>query len=179
MKHIPFFAALLVAALLLAGCGSGSGSLTAPVVDAPVTTRSQYGPLQLALTVPKVVYKRGEAVPTTFTITNTSGNTVTSATTLSGVTIEVRQESNLIFFLTDAGGAVIHSETFAPGETKTFKKQWEQTGISGKSVNAGRYEFRAVYITNRVIEVTQEALIPTAEDAKNRLSLPPIKITVR
>jgi hypothetical protein len=89
MKRQPRPPIALIVALsaLLTGCGgAGSGG-----DNGPITTRRQFGALESTLTVPKRTFARGEYVPMTLTVRNTSNQPLEIVTSGSRYYGDVRQ----------------------------------------------------------------------------------------
>ncbi len=145
------------------GGGSNSSART-------LTSTRSYQSLEFTLTA-KSAYARGEAVPFTFTVTNTGTATV-AATIASGgpFSAVVLQGDTLVFSFGNAGGQAIYKYEFVPGETRSKTFTWDQKDSERKQVPPGKYKLRA-FVYSGILDDVQ---VP-----ENSLSSEPVEVTIR
>lgn len=151
LLRVVTLGACLLPSLLLAGCGGGSSSTPAtPVNTGPVTSapRTANG-LQYTLTADKSVYKVGEAVNLTYTLTNVSSQSVSETVGSPGVIVTVMQGSQLVWRTPQppiyGGGGFGTGFGLPPSSSHMYTATWPQTATnSGKQVAAGQYFITAI-----------------------------------
>ncbi len=193
-RFVPLRTAALCACLLssalLTGCGGGSSTPTTSVLpttnaDGSLTSAPRsYNHLQFTLTTNKAVYATGEAVQFTLTITNTGTQAITI--TVYGATTgrQVLQGNTMIFPGPGEGqGAVIHTITYAPGETKTYTDTWAQKNMQNAQVAPGQYCIVNWYKARQIIDpsLSGDQMQQQFSDAQQTTALAayPVQVTVQ
>lgn len=134
---------------LLSGCGDNNADQSG--LGKIVTSSHQNEALQSTLTTQSVV-RLGESVPITFSVKNTSSQTVTIQTTSQNYLMIYKgstvNDNALIWSLPlspdISSPAVLIDVTFTPNEIKTLNDfNWSQKDSSGKQVSAGVYTILA------------------------------------
>jgi hypothetical protein len=158
-----FFLAMILS-LLLSGCGGGD-STTA-------TGNRRFGPLEFALTTTKTTFARGEQVPLTFTVKNTSQRTVTA---IGGGCVDLWRviQGGRDITPPSGCGAAGYMFTFAPGETKTFNDTLDLRDANNNIEPAG-VDVITVWFTAGNINGTDM----TDAQVEHNLAANPIQITV-
>ena len=176
----------------LAGCGGGgSNGSSGLVADAPVTTRSVYGPLEFTLTAPKTVYKRGEQVVMTFTVQNTNADTVVLDffdKDFDGYPIraEVRHDGNTTRSSQAGVLGGFQPVEMPPGAVFTYPIAWLQNDDKGNQVSAGKYTVRVRYSVFHVrlgSLANPQAIQPTeylsSQEIDKIVGPEPVEVTIR
>lgn len=146
------------AALLIGGCGGSSNGNQIPE-GRNVSVSGQYGPLQITLSA-FTVYQRGQTVPATVTLTNTSAQNVrygfggceeyavpvTASDGPDGQEIAALRDLSY-----DGCDASVKNSNLQAGQTRRYYVQWNQNpmrdgAVAPELVPPGRYRLRGVFL---------------------------------
>jgi hypothetical protein len=169
VRAIP---ALLIL-ILLAGCGGGETSPANGLVRSP---SRQFGNLEFSLSAPKTIYARGENVPLTFTVKNIGTQTITADFgSPFPYTMQITQGKQVVREYPPGTTPMVGLRlTFAPGETKTFTKAWDQHyALQSLEASPGPYQVNAWLRADQI-----DSTSFPQEQAKVQLSANPINITL-
>ncbi len=153
----PLLGLTALALFAAAGCGGGDNSVTPPILTSPTRQAST---LELAVTLPKSTFARGEAIPYTMTVKNVGTQAATLVYSFNiGLYSRVKQGGTLI---SDAPILLpVPSSTLeiAAGQAITLTGNWNQTStITQASVAAGTYTLQGCLAPISLNNVASEDL---------------------
>ena len=134
----------------------GGGALCSAALLVPsIMTAAPQRPDSITFTVvaPQSV-RRGESVPITLRLTNTSARTLNLYLTGRTITFDIivtRADGQVVWRRLEhvMGQQIVQVKTLAPGETFELKDVWHQRTTAGARVSAGDYTLTGVIPTDR------------------------------
>jgi hypothetical protein len=150
---------------LAAGCGGG---------DTTAGSASRQFGFEFALTTPKAAFSRGEQVPFTFTVKNTTNISIVTTYPTSSIFMMQATLDGQVKWFDPQGGFEPKPLTYVPGETKTFNVTWPQTDINGVAVPVGVYTVAAW-----VPAISINGTVISPQYAQANLAAAPIQITLQ
>ncbi|HEV2472580.1 MAG TPA: hypothetical protein VGS41_07955 [Chthonomonadales bacterium] len=138
--------ALLLAGLLMGGCGGG-GSQNGPVVSTP----RAFDSLSFSLSSPKSIYAAGEPVPLAFAVTNVSDHAITVVGGGCFIRMSILEGTTVIGPEPGGCGAAGYTFTLGPGQVREFPASWDQKDIQAAQVPPATYTV-VVWLTAGVVD---------------------------
>ncbi len=167
----PLLGLTALALFAVAGCGGGDNSVTPPILTSPTRQAST---LELAVTLPKSTFARGEAIPYTMTVKNVSAQTLPVDYNVPAVFPIVKQNGTTIFTAV-SGVSSPRTGSLSLGQVLTLTGTWDQTDLNGAQVTAGTYTFQSWLDASSVTGV----VVGGAQTALNTLYTNPVSFIVR
>lgn len=173
-KSLKRVAMALCCYIVLAGCGgshdNGGGS---PELSPTVAATGRYQTLLFTLSSPTALV-RGQDVPCTFSVKNTGNQPIQAGVSAVGNDASVSDGNSVVWQLTKteiiAGGSIATS--LAPGETRTYNFNWNQTDSQNAPLPSGQYTIKAWWLASVVDGIV-------IDNPERQLSTSAIQVTIR